>query len=52
VLTARMITEITATGGILIVAIGLRLLDVARLRVGNFLPALLVAPIAVALFAR
>jgi uncharacterized protein len=51
-LTARMLTEITATGGILIVAIGLRLLDVARLRAGNFLPALIVAPIAVALFAR
>jgi uncharacterized membrane protein YqgA involved in biofilm formation len=51
-LTARMIAETTATGGILVVAIGLRLLEVARLRVGNFLPALLLAPLAVALFAR
>lgn len=52
VLTGRMVTELTATGGILIVAIGLRLLEIARLRVGNFLPALLIAPVAVALFAR
>jgi hypothetical protein len=52
ILSDRMITEITATGGILIVAIGLRLLDIKRLRVGNFLPALVIAPVAVALFAR
>ena len=52
VLTSRMVIELTATGGILIVAIGLRLLEVARLRVGNFLPALVIAPLAVALFAR
>ncbi len=51
-LTARMISEMTSTGGILIVAIGLRLLEVAELRVGNFLPALVIAPLAVALFAR
>jgi hypothetical protein len=47
-----MVTELSATGGILIVGIGLKLLDVARLRVGNFLPALVIAPVAVALFAR
>lgn len=52
VLTTRMVTELSATGGILIVGIGLKLLDVARLRVGNFLPALVIAPVAVALFAR
>ncbi len=47
-----MIAETTATGGILIIAIGLRLLEIKRLRVGNFLPALLLAPLAVAIFAR
>jgi hypothetical protein len=47
-----MLRETTSTGGILIVAIGLRLLEVARLRVGNFLPALIIAPLAVAVFAR
>lgn len=51
-LSDRMVAETTATGGILIVAIGLRLLEIARIRVGNFLPALLIAPLAVALFAR
>lgn len=51
-LTGRMITETTATGGILIVAIGLRILEIRRLRVGNFLPALIIAPVAVAFFAR
>ena len=51
-LTGRMITETTATGGILIVAIGLRILEIRRLRVGNFLPALIIAPAAVAVFAR
>jgi uncharacterized membrane protein YqgA involved in biofilm formation len=52
ILTGRMITELTATGGILILAIGLRLLEVARVRVGSFLPALVIAPAAVALFGR
>jgi uncharacterized membrane protein YqgA involved in biofilm formation len=47
-----MIAETTSTGGILIVAIGFRLLEIARLRVGNFLPALVIAPLAVAIFAR
>ncbi|MDQ1355900.1 MAG: uncharacterized protein QOG44_273 [Acidimicrobiaceae bacterium] len=51
-LTDRMIAETTSTGGILIVAIGFRLLEIARLRVGNFLPALVIAPLAVAIFAR
>jgi uncharacterized membrane protein YqgA involved in biofilm formation len=51
-LTDRMIVETTSTGGILIVAIGLRLLEIARLRVGNLLPALVIAPVAVAIFAR
>ncbi len=52
ILTSRMLSETTSTGGILIVAIGLRLLEVARLRVGNFLPALIIVPVAVAIFAR
>lgn len=52
VLTERMVTEMTATGGIVVMGIGVRLLELRRVRVGSFLPALLVAPIAVALFAR
>jgi uncharacterized membrane protein YqgA involved in biofilm formation len=34
------------------VAIGVRLLELRKIRVGSLLPALLVAPVAVALFAR
>jgi uncharacterized membrane protein YqgA involved in biofilm formation len=52
VLTARMIDEMTATGGVMIAGIALRLLDLRRVRVASFLPALVVAPVAVALFAR
>lgn len=52
VLTARMITEMSATGGLMVVGIGIRLLELKPVRVGSFLPALLIAPLAVALFAR
>lgn len=51
-LTERMIDEMTATGGVMILGIGLRLLDLKKVRVGSFLPALVLAPILVALFAR
>lgn len=51
-LTERMVTEMTATGGIIIVGIGVRLLEVRGVRVASFLPALVIAPVAVALFAR
>lgn len=50
-LTDPMITELTATGGILILAIGLRLLNVRQVRVANLLPGLLYAPLLVALVA-
>ena len=42
------IASVTATGGVLILAIGLRLLRVKEIRVANLLPALLLAPAAVA----
>lgn len=47
-LTAPMIAEMTATGGVLILAIGLLLLELKRIRVANLLPALLIAPLIVA----
>ena len=50
-LDARMTAELEATGGILIAGIGLRLLDLRQVRVGSMLPALVVAPVLVALFA-
>lgn len=51
-LTKRMLTELTATGGVMVMAIGVRLLDLRKIRVGSMLPALLITPIAVGLFAR
>ena len=47
-LTAPMIAEMTATGGVLILAIGLLLLDLKKVRVANMLPALIIAPAIVA----
>lgn len=52
VLTDRMVTEMTATGGVMILGIGLRLLDITKVRVASFLPALVLVPLAVALFGR
>jgi len=45
-----VVNEITATGGILIVAIGLRLMGVVDLKPGNMLPSLLISPILVYFF--
>lgn len=48
-LTEPMVAEMTATGGTLILAIGLNLLDLTAIRVANFLPGLVVAPAAMGL---
>lgn len=48
-LTDPMIGEISAAGGVLIIGLGLVLLEIKRLRVANYLPALLIAPLVVAL---
>ena len=44
-LSSSMINEMTATGGLLIVGIALNILQAARIKVGNLLPAILVAAI-------
>jgi uncharacterized protein len=49
VLTDSMIAEMTATGGILMLAIGLGLLELKKIRTGNLLPAIAIAPIIVAI---
>jgi uncharacterized membrane protein YqgA involved in biofilm formation len=46
------IAAVTATGGVLIMAIGFRLLRVREIRVGNLLPALVLAPLAVLMIER
>jgi uncharacterized protein len=48
VITEPMIAAVTATGGFLVVGLALRLLEVREVRVANLLPALLLAPAAVA----
>jgi uncharacterized membrane protein YqgA involved in biofilm formation len=52
ILTDRMILEGTATGGVMVMGIGLRVLDLKQVRVGSLLPALLLAPALVGVFAR
>jgi uncharacterized protein len=52
VLTDRMILEGTATGGIMVMGISMRLLDLKQVRVGSLLPGLVLAPALVAAFAR
>ncbi len=50
-MTAPMIAEMTSTGGIILLGLSLTLLDIKRPRITNFLPALLIAPLIVAIAA-
>jgi len=52
ILTDRMVHEMSATGGIMILGIALRFMEVKPIRVGSLLPGLFVAPVLVALFSR
>jgi uncharacterized membrane protein YqgA involved in biofilm formation len=45
VVAASAISAITATGGVLLIGVGLRLLRVTQLPVGDLLPALVIAPV-------
>ena len=45
-----VVAAITAAGGVLILGIGLRLLELREIRVANLLPALVLAPVAVAIY--
>jgi uncharacterized protein len=47
--TDPMVAELTAVGGIVLLAIGFRLLEIKPIRAANLLPSLFVAPAAVAL---
>jgi uncharacterized membrane protein YqgA involved in biofilm formation len=49
-LSDPMVAEMTATGGALMLALGLGLLEIKQIRAGNLLPAIVAAPIIVALF--
>jgi uncharacterized membrane protein YqgA involved in biofilm formation len=48
-----MMAELTATGGILLIGVGIsNLLEIKKIRVGNFLPALAIAPLIVWVLSR
>jgi uncharacterized membrane protein YqgA involved in biofilm formation len=48
IVTTTMMNEMTATGGVLLMGIGLSsILEIKKIRVGNFLPALAIAPLLV-----
>ena len=49
IMTDPMITEMTATGGLLLMGLALVLLDIKKPRMANFLPALIIAPLLVVL---
>jgi len=49
ILTGEALDALTSAGGVLIIGISLKLLDVADVKVGNFLPALIFAPALVGL---
>jgi uncharacterized membrane protein YqgA involved in biofilm formation len=44
-LSSAMIASITATGGVLLIGVGLRILRIKSVAVGDLLPALIIAPI-------
>ena len=48
-LKGEALTAMTSTGGVLIIGISLKLLDLKNVKVGNFLPALALAPLLVGL---
>jgi hypothetical protein len=51
-ITPSMMNEMTAAGGILLIGIAISsLLELKAIRVGNFLPALIIAPLIVAILA-
>ena len=50
-LNDRMRIELFATGGLAVMAIGLNLLEIKKIRLGSLLPGLIITPILVKLFA-
>jgi uncharacterized membrane protein YqgA involved in biofilm formation len=44
-MSAALIASLTATGGVLLLGVGLRLLNIRQVPVGDLLPALLIAPV-------
>jgi uncharacterized membrane protein YqgA involved in biofilm formation len=49
ILVGEPLSALTSAGGILIIGIALKLLDVKDVKVGNYLPALVLAPVIAAI---
>jgi hypothetical protein len=48
IISVAMMNEQTASGGIILMGVGISsLLEITKIRVGNFLPALVIAPLLV-----
>ncbi|MCK5785214.1 MAG: DUF554 domain-containing protein [Candidatus Sabulitectum sp.] len=47
ILTEGMISELTATGGVIMLGIAVHMLELKKIRLANFLPALVIAPLIV-----
>lgn len=45
ILTASVIAEITCVGSLIIIALGLNIIGITKIKVANYLPAIIVAPI-------
>lgn len=52
ILDDRMRTELFAAGGFVVIAIGLNLLRITKIKLGSLLPGLVLTPVLVAVFAR
>jgi len=52
VLSDLQLREMSAVGGLLLIGVGLRLLSIRDVKVADFLPAIIVSPLVVALFGR
>jgi uncharacterized membrane protein YqgA involved in biofilm formation len=50
-LDERMRTELFAAGGLAVMAIGLNLLEIKKIRLGSLLPGLIITPLLVRIFA-
>lgn len=51
--STTMMNELTATGGVILIGVAISsLLEIKKVRVGSFLPALLIAPVIVAVISR
>lgn len=47
-----IITEVTATGGVILIGLGINLLEIKKIKVVNLLPAMLIVPLLMELFVK